>query len=178
MDVKNIDVVQSLNDMMWRFCLSTELWELYVGEKHDISFDDGIKIPFFDGDSAKLSEEVKKIPNDKGGIYIYVLENPIVPDTGRYIMYVGRALFTKTENLRARVRSHFYQYKRADENELLIRLYDNWAKYVYLIYIPMDEDNDTIGRIEDELIVTLTPPCNKKYPSVKIKKKLRAFQYS
>ena len=47
MDVNNIDVVQSLNDMMWRFCLSTELCEFYIAEKHDISLEDGIKIPFF-----------------------------------------------------------------------------------------------------------------------------------
>lgn len=93
-------------------------------------------------------------------------------------MYVGRALYTKHENLRARARSHFYQYNRGEENERLARLYDEWAKYVYLLYIPMEEDNDTISKAEKELINALTPPCNKDYPSANIRRKLSAFQYS
>lgn len=178
MDVENIDVVRSLGDMIWSFCLSTELWEIYSGESHDIDFSKMKKIQYFDGGALKLSDNIKKIPNKTGGIYIYTLENPLVPGNGRYIMYVGRALYTKYENLRIRARSHFNQYKRGDENERLTRLYDDWANYVYLLYIPIDGGNDVIKHVEEELIVALTPPCNKDYPSVKIRKKLSAFQYS
>ena len=177
MDVKNVDVVQNLRDMTWEFCFSTELWEHYLVEKHSIDLSKLIKIPYFAGDSTKLSKEVGLIPDDKGGVYLYVLENPMVPGSGRHIMYVGRARKTDTENLRARAKSHFAQYKRAEENSRLERLYDNWAPYVYFLYIPLDS-NDEIDQAEDELIVTLTPPCNLKYPSVKIRKKLSAFQYS
>ncbi len=177
MDIENIDVVQSLNDMTWKFCLSTELWEVYQKEEHSVDFMKMKKIRFFDGDSTKISKDISKVPNKTGGIYIYVLENPIVPNNG-YIMYVGRALYTKYENLRTRARSHFNQYKTGDENDRLTRLYDEWARYVHLLYIPMNDDNETISRIEEELILALTPPCNKKYPSVKIRKKLSAFQYS
>lgn len=177
MDVKNIDVVQSLSEMTWKFCLSTELWEKYLVEKHSVDLSKLIKIPYFDKDITKLSDEVNSIPNDKGGIYLYVLENPVVPDTGRYIMYVGRARKTKWENLRTRAKSHFAQYKRAEENSRLARLYEKWAPYVYFMYIPLNS-NEVIDQVEDELIVALTPPCNIKYPSVKIKNKLSAFQYS
>lgn len=177
MDVKNIDVVQSLSEMTWTFCLSTELWEKYLVEKHDVDLSKLIKIPYFEDDSTKLSKEVSSIPNDKGGIYLYVLENPVVPGAGRHIMYVGRARKTEKENLRARAKSHFAQYKRADENSRLVRLYEKWAPYVYFMYIPLDS-NEVIDQAEEELIVSLTPPCNIKYPSVKIRNKLSAFQYS
>lgn len=46
MDVKNVDVVKSLNDMIWKFCLSTELWEIFIGDKHIIDFTNMKKIPF------------------------------------------------------------------------------------------------------------------------------------
>lgn len=176
MNAKTVDVVQNLGLMIWPFCLSTELWEIYTSDTHDIDFTKMNKIPYFDGDSSKLSSEVESIPDDKGGVYFYTIENPVVPETGRYIMYVGRARKTKTANLRQRAKSHFYDYQRASENSALMRMYDGWAKYIYFMYIPL-EDNDTIDKVEDELIVTLTPPCNNKYPSVKIKDKLKAFRY-
>ena len=135
-----------------------------------------VKIPYFDGDSTKLSAEVNAIPDDKGGVYLYTIENPVVKESGRYIMYVGRARKTKSANLRQRAKSHFNDYQRASENSALSRLYDGWAKYVYFLYVPLD-DNDTIDEVEEELIVALTPPCNNKYPSVKIKDKLKAFRY-
>jgi len=124
-----------------------------------------------------LSEEVKQLPNDKGGIYLYVIENCVIPNSGSYIMYVGRARCTQNENLRNRAKSHFKQYVRHEENERLERLFDKWKPYIYLLYLPID-GNDEIDLVEDELIIALTPPCNKEYPSPKIRKKLSAFNYS
>lgn len=177
MNAENVDVVNCIGESIWKFCLSAELWDNYLKNPHDIDFNKRIKIPYFNGDSNTLSEEVSKIPKI-GGIYIYTLENPIVPESGSHIMYVGRALYTKNENLRERAKSHFYQYRRGDENERLTRLYDDWANYVYFTYIPISKENDVISTVEKELIVHLLPPCNKDYPSVKIRKKLSAFQYS
>lgn len=178
MEAENVDVVNPIGESIWRFCFSAELWEDYLNESHEIDISKMKKIPYFDGDSSTLSEKIKEVPNNKGGIYIYTLENPIAPDHGRHIMYVGRARKTNNMSLRARAQSHFYQYQRGDENERLSRLYDGWAKYVYFSYIQMDSDNDVIEKVEKDLIVHLLPPCNKDYPSVKIRKKLSAFQYS
>lgn len=175
--IKTVDVIQELQLMTWTFCLSTELWEKYNSRKSSVNIANLMKIKYFNDDTRKLSEEVDKLPNNKGGIYLYVIENPIIPNSGSYIMYVGRARKTASESLKKRAKSHYAQYIRHEENERLERLFDNWWSYIYFIYVPIDE-NDEIDLIEDELITALTPPCNKEYPSPQIRKKLSAFNYS
>ena len=176
MDTKNVDVVRSLGDYKWNFLLCTELWEKYISENHQIDFANMQKIQFFDGSSASLSSEVDNIPNDKGGIYFYVLENPFVPEFGKYIMYVGRAHKTAYASLRQRAKSHYSDFVNARENSSLARLYSDYAPYVRFHYVPVD-GNDVIDKVEEELIVSLTPPCNDKIPSVRLRQKMRAFQY-
>lgn len=176
-DIKKIDISQNLADMIFPFCFSTELWDKYKRfdeETHLIDMNAFQKVKYFDdGNTEGLSAEISNIPDDTGGIYIYVIENPIVPFSGHHIMYVGRAMFTQNQNLRARARTHFYQYKRGEENERLERVFDNWKDYVYLFYLPLS-DNEKIDLAERELINTLTPPCNKDDYSPAIRRKLRA----
>ena len=176
-EIKRIDVVQEMQLMTWTFCLSTELWEKYSERKSSVNLVELKKIKYFSDTGTELSEEVKQLPNDKGGIYLYVIENCVIPNSGSYIMYVGRARCTQNENLRNRAKSHFKQHVRHEENERLERLFDKWKPYIYLLYLPID-GNDEIDLVEDELIIALTPPCNKEYPSPKIRKKLSAFNYS
>lgn len=176
-EIKRIDVVQEMQLMTWTFCLSTELWEKYSERKSTVNLVELKKIKYFSDTGTELSEEVKQLPNDKGGIYLYVIENSVIPNSGSYIMYVGRARSTENESLRNRAKSHFTQYVRHEENERLERLFDKWKPYIYLLYLPID-GNDEIDLVEDELIIALTPPCNKEYPSPKIRKKLSAFNYS
>ncbi len=176
-EIKKIDVVQNLQSMTWPFCLSTELWRKCTNDSFVVDLNHMKKIKYFADNSNKLSKEVDNLPNDSGGVYIYSIENGILPFLGSYIMYVGRARKTNSENLRARAKSHFNQYKRHEENERLERLFDNWEQYVYFSYLPLDQ-NGMIDLVEDQLIMALTPPCNKEYPAPKVRKKLSAFQYS
>lgn len=173
-EMKKIDVNQNLNDMIWPFCLSTELWENYENRKSVIDLQRMRKIKYFEGE--QLSDDIDAMPADKGGIYIYMIQNPVIPDCGTYIMYVGRARKTANQNLRNRAKSHYSQYIRHEENERLERLFDHWKKYLYLLYLPI-EGNDEIDLAEDELILALAPPCNKKYPSPKIRRKLSKIFY-
>jgi len=175
-DIKKIDVKQDLHLMTWPFCLSTELWEKYSSYNHMADLSKLKKIKYFD-DNSQLSEQVLSIPKDKGGIYIYIIENSVIPITGSYIMYIGRARKTENESLYHRAKSHFNQYKRHEENERLERVFDNWKRYVYLLYLPID-GNEIIDQVENELILALAPPCNKDYPAPQIRRKLSAFNYS
>lgn len=172
----SIDVTQNLELMVWKFCLSTELWEQYKKYDHVVDINKFKKAKYFNDDSLTLSSEVEKMPSRKGGIYIYILENPVLPDWGRHIMYVGRALRATEFGLLQRAKSHFYQFRTRDENPRLERLFNNWKNYIYILYIPIDGD-DKISIIEKELILALTPPCNKQYPSPKVRRKLNAFSY-
>lgn len=172
--IKKIDVIQDLQPMTWPFCLSTELWENYERRRSEIDLQKLEKIKYFDGEI--LSSEINNLPNDKGGVYIYIIDNSVLSCSGSYIMYVGRARKTDTENLRKRAKSHYSQYVRHEENERLEKLFDNWKKYIYLLYLPID-GNDEIDLAEDELILALTPPCNKDYPAPKIRRKLSKIFY-
>lgn len=176
-EIKKIDVVQNLQSMTWLFCLSTELWGKCNKDSFTVDLKNMKKIKYFADDCNKLSNEVDNLPDDSGGVYIYSIENGIFPSLGSYIMYVGRARKTPSENLRMRAKSHFSQYKRHEENERLEKLFDNWDQYVYLSYLPID-GNNIIDLVEDQLITALTPPCNKEYPAPKVRRKLSAFQYS
>lgn len=176
-EIKTIDVVQNLQTMTWAFCLSTELWKKYKKDTFVVDLDKFEKIKYFKKDSEELSDEIEEIPKNSGGIYIYSIENSLIPFLGSYIMYVGRARKTESENLRVRAKSHYNQYKRHEENERLERMFDYWKQYIYISYLPIDR-NDVIDLIEEQLITALTPPCNKKYAAPKVRRKLRAFQYS
>lgn len=174
-EIKKLDVSQDLLQMIFPFCLSTELWEKFNkfnNESKLIDFSKFQGIKYF-GDGKTLSKDIEKVPNDSGGIYIYVVENSVIPFSGKYIMYVGRARLTDNCNLRQRARSHFSQYKRGEENDRMERVFDNWSDYVYLFYLQMG-DNDFIDLAEKELINALTPPCNKDDYAPQIRRKLSA----
>lgn len=131
-EIKRIDVVQDLSKMIWPFCLSTELWESYFERTPVVDLDSLKRVKFFSEDGESISDEVKTIPNEKGGIYIYFVENPLVPSIGRYIFYVGRARKTASENLRSRIYSHYNKYIKFEESNRLTRLFDDWKKYIYI----------------------------------------------
>ena len=175
-EIKKIDVVQNLHDMTWAFCLSTELWEKFKDFPVTVCFDQMRKVKYFAGDNCSLSKEVDDLPEKQGGIYIYSIENNLLP-LGSYIMYVGRAEKTETHNLKVRAKSHYNNYRRHEENERLESVFDYWKPYVYISYLPIEE-NDVIDLVEQQLIMALTPPCNKAYPSPQVRRKLSAFQYS
>ncbi len=177
-DIKKIDVVQDLEKMVFPFCLSTELWEKYNDRKSKFDLSKVKKIKYFAGSNRSLSPDVAKIPTETGGIYFYVIENSVLSDAGSYIMYVGEAHKSEYQNLRVRARSHHSQYLREEENERLEKVFDRWWNYVYFLYIPVEESDDYIDLVEDELILALTPPCNKEIPSPKIRRKLSAFNYT
>lgn len=175
-ELRKIDVVQNLHEMTWAFCLSTELWEKIKELPPSIRLDQMRKVKYFASDNYSLAEEIEYLPEDKGGVYIYSIENDLVP-LGSYIMYVGRARKMEKHNLKVRAKSHYDQYRRHEENERLERVFDHWKPYVYISYLPI-EGNDMIDLVEKQLILALTPPCNKEYPSPQIRRKLSAFQYS
>ena len=177
-DIKKIDIKQDLEKMVFPFCLSTELWEKYNDRKSKFDLSKVEKVKYFGENNRTLSSDIGNIPTEKGGIYFYVIENSVLSEAGSYIMYVGEAHKTKYENLRARARNHHSQYLREEENERLEKVFDRWWNYVYFLYIPVDENDEYIDLVEDELILALTPPCNKEIPSPKIRRKLSAFNYT
>ena len=111
----------------------------------------------------ELSDETNRIPNDCGGIYVYVIVSPIIPNGGNYLMYIGKATKTESENLRARVRTYKKQFGEKYNRSKLHTMFTKWGEYVYVYYLPMKSSAADIKEIEDRLIAAYgRPPCNKE----------------
>ena len=82
---------------------------------------DWCEVKFLNDDESALNDDIKKIPIDCGGIYIFILKGDIIPQSHVYIMYIGRAQNTQNQNLRKRV-SHYIN----DNRPKIIKMIKTW----------------------------------------------------
>lgn len=155
------DPVESdLASYQMTFILSPELWEKFNLEGINVDYSKWARVKMMDADK-ELSDETNRIPNDCGGIYVYVIVSPIIPNGGNYLMYIGKATKTESENLRARVRTYKKQFGEKYNRSKLHTMFTKWGEYVY--YLPMKSSAADIKEIEDRLIAAYgRPPCNKE----------------
>lgn len=134
----------------WSFTLSPDLWAgLNVPQPLNwlrVSFDE---------------TSPRQMPNDRIGVYAFVLEHDIANLKLGYLLYVGKT----TENFRAR----FGKYKRDQQEErpkriLVKRMLTTWPGQLAFYYAPID-DRNTVKPIEDELIAAFKPPVCRRYPA-------------
>lgn len=157
------DPVESdLASYQMTFILSPELWEKFNLEGINVDYSKWARVKMMDADK-ELSDETNRIPNDCGGIYVYVIVSPIIPNGGNYLMYIGKASKTENENLRARVRTYKKQFGDKYNRSKLHAMFTKWGEYVYVYYLPMKSSSADIKEIEDRLIAAYgRPPCNKE----------------
>ena len=157
------DPVESdLASYQMSFILSPELWEKFNLEGINVDYSKWARVKMMDADK-ELSDETNRIPNDCGGIYVYVIVSPIIPNGGNYLMYIGKATKTESENLRARVRTYKKQFGEKYNRPKLHNMFTKWGEYVYVYYLPMKSSAADIKEIEDRLIAAYgRPPCNKE----------------
>jgi len=118
----------------------------------------------------KRNPQLGTIPNDKGGIYLFLAKPNILPGSHLYLMYVGRAHISTTQNLRKRCSQYPVEKKRPK----IKRMIEQWGKYLYIRYLPLD-NNATIDIVESELINKILPPFNDEIPDQKISAAVKAF---
>ena len=119
---------------------------------------------------GKISDEIRNMPNDKGGIYMFYLKGINLPFAEYYILYIGRALYTSGENIRKRA-MHYLN----DERSLIQEMFENWRNDLYYRYFP-DVDNNAIERNEIALIRSIVPPYNEEIPNkIEEQPKINAF---
>lgn len=147
---KETEVVFSLNYDKWRD-FDDEIKLLVDSEWRTVKFLD---------EKGDLHEELKEIPADKGGIYIFILNPNIVPGAHTYIMYIGRAQYTSNKNLRKRCRDYL-----RDMRPKIATMRETWGKELYIKYLPLN-DNETIRKVEKELIRVIIPPFNDRIPDL------------
>lgn len=172
---KEIDIIgNSIAESKIHFVLNTALWESFDASikstLHSISAWSEVK--FLD-ENGNLNNSIMSLPNNAGGIYLFVAKPNLIPDSHYYLLYVGRAHSTATQNLRKRCREYI---KELNENKRpkIHRMLSGWGEYLYIRYLPLN-DNNEIDRIEAELINKILPPFNDQIPDKEIRDAVKAF---
>ena len=142
----------------------------YVGKNNPICDEErwSEEIKYFE--KGELSEKIKALPTDTGGIYMFYLKGINLPFLEHYILYIGRAQYTNDENINLRARHYVY-----DKRELIKSMFSLWKNDIYYRYYP-DTDNEIINKNEICLIRAIVPPFNTTIPN-KIQKEpeIKAF---
>lgn len=140
------------------FELNIDKWETVSADVKEAVSSGWQNIKFLNEDGTKISEEIINVPNDRGGIYLFLLKPDIIPGLHRYIMYVGRARRGNSFSLRQRCRDYL-----TDTRPLIAFMREYWGKDLYFFYLPIDDD-DFISKVEKELVRVIIPPCNSQIP--------------
>lgn len=150
-------------------------WDL-IGELDlDLKISDwSDEIKFLDNNEIDISNEVKNLPQDAGGIYIFFIKGQIVPFFETYLAYIGRAQYTENQNLKLRCSSYYYEFFKEKTRPKIFRLIDRWGKYLYIRYLPL-MDNELIKSLEVKLINGILPPFNDEIPELKYNQPEPAF---
>lgn len=152
-----------------KFTLSPILWENADEINRFFSPLRMNKIKFFNDDGSSINSDIRTVPDDKGGIYFFILKNDVLPDLSSHIMYIGRAHLSDNQNLRKRCREYFTKYyKDHTMRPHIYNMLNKWTKHLYLYFIELT-DNNEIDEIEKKLINNIVPPFNHDIPSTTIR---------
>ncbi len=163
--IKAHEVTNQLYPIFW------DKFDFKLLKKHNPKW---TEIKFLNDKGDDLSDEMKTLPDDHGGIYIFVIKCNILPTTSEYLAYIGRAQFSDSHNLKIRCRKYFYEYFTEEGRPKITRMIGQWGKYLYLKYAEIDDNNDTV-ELEANLINAILPPFNDEIPDKTIKQAINAF---
>ena len=113
---------------------------------------------FLDDSGQQINSAITSVPNDAGGIYMFILQPDIVPVVHKYILYIGRVQRSENQHIQKRLREYI-----KDTRPSIEEMRENWGEYLYIRYLPLD-DNSLIRELEDALIEAIIPPFNDQYP--------------
>jgi len=151
---------QKIKDRRLCFILNPDdVWDKFDNSLKTIVQADWYEAKFLDDTGSNLHNDMINLPNNCGGIYIFILKPEVIPKTHIYILYIGRCKYTVYQNLRKRC----CEYIKDTNRPKILAMINSWGKHLYIRYLPL-VDNDVIESLEDELIETIFPPCNDKYP--------------
>ena len=166
--------IQEVRNNTFRFSLIPSRWKEYKNVLH-LTEDDWLECKYFN-ESNHIHKNIQQIPNNKGGIYMYVIKPPLTIRYMPIIMYIGRAHNDgEKQNLRKRIRKYLYESQNIYNGRVSIRtLFDRYAEYLYVMYTPLD-DNGEIDQLEENLISAIVPPFNHDLIQKSLKEGRHAF---
>lgn len=170
------DLGTQLHNRKIQVILSDELWSKFPSKKLNLDFKNWKSIKYLKEDcSGFITSEINKIPNDKGGLYLFYIPCDIIPPITYFPFYIGRAQKTKNQNLRKRIKEYFQHYSNDVERPKIYRMLRTWGSKIRVAYLELDDNSETIN-LESEIINTLLLPMNDKIPDKIIGKAIKAFE--
>lgn len=157
------------------YILYNKQWSRYDLSKIDLKFANWTTIKYLNRNGTDFNEDIKKLPSNKGGLYMFSIYCPIIEGRTEFPVYVGRALLTEGQNLRKRCREYFQKYFKENERPKITRMFKYWGEELYLSFIVIDE-NDLLIDYEKKLINSLLLPFNDEIPEKEIKQAKKAFE--
>ena len=136
-----------------RFILCPRQWEKYSA----ITALNWQRVKF-----DKSNHQHPQVPNDKHGVYSFVLEPEIADHPSvKYLLYVGKA-----DKLSFYTR--FYNYLREKQQKKprdhIVQMTTKWPKHLYFYWAEIANPAD-ITAVEDSLLEAYLPPHNRTFPA-------------
>ena len=129
------------------------------------------EIKYLNEPNDDLSDDIKNLPNDTGGIYVFYIKGLNLSFIENYILYIGRCQFTETQHIRKRAREYY-----KDTRDLIVEMFSRWKEHLYYRYYP-DTNNERIKNNEIQLIRAILPQYNEVIPDqVDIQDSVPAFE--
>lgn len=156
---RRVDIFQRSKALTKSFELNIDKWNTIDAEILEFVSSGWQSVKYLDDEGTGLNTGISTVPNDCGGVYLFLLKPDLVPSLHRYIMYIGRARRKENYGLRQRCRTYIN-----DERPLVADMMEQWGKDLYLYFLPINKEDDFIDRVERELLRVIIPPCNSDIP--------------
>lgn len=159
MDRNAFSIVDGNKNYLIQYMPRPARWaEYFVGEDNPIRLEENWSEEIKYIENNQRSPKIDNLPTDTGGVYIFYLKGINLPFMEKYILYIGRAQYTKKMNIRVRAKSYF-----SDNRITIQEMFHWWGNDLYYRYYP-DKDNDKIKSNEAALIRAIFPPYNSIIP--------------
>ena len=121
------------------------------------------EIKYLNDNNDTCSAEIKNLPTDTGGIYVFYLKGINISFIENYILYIGRCQYTVKQNIRKRAMEYL-----TDNRIMIQEMFRRWKQHLYYRYFPNNNNNETC-RDEILLIKAIFPEYNEEIPDKIIK---------
>lgn len=168
------DLGEELHNRSIRYFLHFPTWNAFNSSGLDLSFNKWNAVKYLNTSGTAINPSVNSLPNSSGGLYMFFVKCPIISGITEYPLYIGRAQFSKTQNLRKRVKEYFQHYARNSERPKITKMIRYWGSELFVAYYPLP-NNILITTLEEELINSTLFAMNDKIPSTTISQAIKAF---
>ncbi len=164
-----VDMCRRHKELTLEFELNIDRWNEFNPEIRKIISQEWKMVKYMNDDGTELNKEIETVPDDAGGVYLFLLKPELLPEVHLYIMYIGRARKMRNFSLRQRCKEYY-----KDTRPKIAVMRELWGSQLYFRYLVLPDD-ETIAKVERELLRVIIPPCNTQIPDYNLMPTQTAF---